>query len=263
VRTNSEALIFVTVPGRGEDHSHGIAINSLLQTDENSHLEMVRYGAGSGFFRLTALPHTGSRLPALLQLPRVLWEVVRHPIRTLRAVAVSDWAKQTMILLYMRTAEGTLAFKRSIFGMKTTLDQGEAPLAQIPEASELAHEIAKRSGGVAMGGVPETLFNIPITAHIRGGCPMGADAEHGVIDARHRLFGYEGLYVIDGAAISANPGVNPSLTITALAERAMTFFAQKKALPADAPNASMNARTDAMSPSSLTGEASDEVPAGA
>lgn len=232
VRTNSEALIFVTVPGGRDDHSRGIAINSLLQTDENSHLEMVRYGAGSGFFRLLALPHTGSRLPTWLQLPRILWEVVRHPVRTLRVMSVGDWAKRTMILLYMRTADGTLAFKRSVLGMKTTLDEGEAPQAQIPEASELAHVIAERSGGVPMGGVPETLFNIPITAHILGGCPMGEDAEHGVIDARHHLFGYEGLYVIDGAAISANPGVNPSLTITALAERAMSFIAPK-ARPAE------------------------------
>ena len=229
VRTNSEALIFVTVPGGKEDHSRGIAINSLLQTDESSHLEMVRYGSGSGFFRLSALPHTGSQLPAPLQVLRVLWACVRHPIKTLRAITVWDWAKHTMILLYMRTADGTLRFKRGIFRMATELDEGEAPLAQIPEASELAMAIAEKTGGVPMSGFPESLLNIPITAHILGGCPMGDSTATGAIDSQHRLYGYDGLYVIDGAAISANPGVNPSLTITALAERAMTFIPPKKA----------------------------------
>lgn len=227
VRTNSEALIFVTVPGTRDDHARGIAINSLLQTDEHSHLEMVRYGAGSGFFRLTALPHTGARVPPILRLPNMVGAMLRHPIRTLRAMAVSDWARRTMILLYMRTADGTLRFKRGLFGLKTSVDDGVAPEAQIPEASDLARRIAERSDGVVMAGFPETLFNIPITAHILGGCPMGRDANEGVIDAQHRVFGYEGLYVIDGAAMSANPGVNPSLTITALAERAMGLFPEK------------------------------------
>ena len=227
VRTNSEALIFVTVPGGKEDHSRGIAINSLLQTDEHSHLEMVRYGSGSGFFRLSALPHTGTSLPAPLQILRAMWACMIHPIKTLRAMTVWNWAKHTMILLYMRTADGTLRFKQGPIRMTTELDEGEAPLAQIPEASELAAALAKKTGGVPMSGFPESLLNIPITAHILGGCPMGESSETGAIDSQHRLYGYQGLYAIDGSAISANPGVNPSLTITALAERAMTFIPEK------------------------------------
>lgn len=224
VRTNSESLIFVTVPGSKEDHSKGIAINSLLQTDEHSHLEMVRYGAGSGFFRLVAVPHVAGGA-GFLQLFRIFLAVLLHPIKTLRAVFVSSWASATMILLYMRSTEGTLRFVRSRLGiMNTELEDGEKPRAFIPEATELAHEIAKKSGGIAMSAYYEPLFDIPTTAHILGGSCMGDTPETGVIDSRHRVFGYEGLYVIDGSTISANPGVNPSLTITALAERAMSFI---------------------------------------
>ena len=224
VRTNSESLIFVTVPGAKENYSEGVAINSLLETDEHSHLEMVRYGAGSGFFRSLALPHVGGNLPWFFQPFVLLFSMLRHPIRTLRALLVSDWAKQTMILLYMRSTEGTLSFVRGRSNkMKTQLDQNEAPQARIPEASELAEQIAKKTGGVAMSGFIESLLNVPITAHILGGCCIGDSPESGAIDLQHRLYGYEGLYAVDGSAISANPGVNPSLTITAMAERAMTF----------------------------------------
>lgn len=233
VRTNSESLIFVTVPGAKEDYSEGVAINSLLETDEHSHLEMVRYGAGSGFFRSLALPHIGGNLPWFLQPFLLFFAMLRHPIRTLRAMLVSDWAKQTMILLYMRSTEGTLSFVRGRSKMKTQLDQDEAPQARIPEASELADQIAKKTGGVAMSGFIESLLNIPITAHILGGCCMGDSPESGAIDPQHRLYGYEGLYAVDGSAISANPGVNPSLTITAMAERAMTFIPEKSELPGE------------------------------
>lgn len=224
VRTNSEALIFVTVPGSKVDHSKGIAINSLLQTDEHSHLEMVRYGSGSGFFRTVAAPHLKGPAGFLLML-RVLLALLLHPLRFLRTWFVKDWAASTMILLYMRSTEGTLRFVRSMFGfMNTELDEGQAPEAQIPEASDLALLIAEKSGGVAMSPFYEPMLGVPTTAHILGGCAMGDSSETGVIDAQHRLFGYDGLYVIDGSAISANPGVNPSLTITALAERAMSLI---------------------------------------
>jgi cholesterol oxidase len=224
VRTNSESLIFVTIPNAKEDHSKGIAINSLLQTDEHSHLEMVRYGAGSGFFRMVAAPHLAGPAGFLLML-RVILAVLLHPIRFLKTWMVKDWAASTMILLYMRSTEGTLRFVRSLFGfMNTELDEGDAPQAQMAEASALALQIADKAGGVAMSPFYEPIMGIPTTAHILGGCAMGDSPETGAIDAKHRLYGYEGLYVIDGSAISANPGVNPSLTITALAERAMSFI---------------------------------------
>jgi cholesterol oxidase len=237
VRTNSESLIFVTVPGSQDDHSQGIAINSLLQTDEHSHLEMVRYGRGSGFFRMTALPHVGGAA-GFLQLFRILLAMLTHPLRTLRAFLVSDWARATMILLYMRSTEGTLRFVRSKLGfMNTEIEGGERPKAAIPEATQLAHRIAAKTGGMAMSAYYEPFLDIPTTAHILGGCCMGDSAESGVIDHRHQVFGYPGLYVIDGSTISANVGVNPSLTICALAERAIGFIPSKaKGAQAETPS---------------------------
>ena len=230
VRTNSESLIMVAVPDSKVDHSQGIAINSLLQTDEHSHLEMVRYGNGSGFFRMLNAPHVGGA-PGFIQLFKILWATLSHPLRTLRALLLRNWAAATMILLYMRSTEGTLRFTRKGKApMSTELEDGERPSALIPEASELAHLIAKKSGGLAMSAPLEAILNIPTTAHILGGCCMGDSAATGVIDPNHRVFGYEGLYIIDGSTISANPGVNPSLTITALAERAMSLIPKKAEL---------------------------------
>jgi cholesterol oxidase len=137
----------------------------------------------------------------------------------------------------MRTLEGSLRFRlgRSFLtgfkrGLVSELDAGsEAPQAFIPEATDLAERFARHVKGVTGTLFSETIIGSPTTAHILGGACMGASAAEGVIDSRHRVFGYDGLYVIDGAAISANPGVNPSLTITALAERAMTFIPNKVA----------------------------------
>ncbi|HEX7477189.1 MAG TPA: GMC family oxidoreductase [Polyangiales bacterium] len=228
VRTNSESLICVTVPGSKDDHAKGIAINSLLQTDEHSHLEMVRYGTGSGFFRmLVTAPHLRGQ-PGFLMLLRMLIATLAHPVLTLRALFVADWARSTMILLYMRSTEGTLRFVRNALGiMNTELEDGERPSACMPEATALALRIADKVGGIARSTFYGQVLNIPTTAHILGGCAMGSCADDGVIDHRHRVFGYDGLYVIDGSAISANPGVNPSLSICALAERAMTFIPEK------------------------------------
>lgn len=228
VRTNSESLICVTVPGSTDDHAKGIAINSLLQTDEHSHLEMVRYGTGSGFFRtLATAPHVPGRT-GFLMIFRMLLAALMHPILTLRAFFVSDWARTTMILLYMRTTEGTLRFVRNKLGvMNTELEKGERPTAAMPDATALALRIAAKAGGIARTTFHEMIFDVPTTAHILGGCCMGDSEQTGVIDPQHRVFGYDGLYVIDGSAISANIGVNPSLTICALAERAISFIPRK------------------------------------
>jgi cholesterol oxidase len=111
--------------------------------------------------------------------------------------------------------------------MITCHDEGESPRAYIPEATELAGQVADEVDGVPVSLVNETLLDIPTTAHILGGCCMGTSADDGVVDHRHRVFGYDGLYVVDGSAVTANPGVNPSLTITALAERAMSLIPDK------------------------------------
>jgi cholesterol oxidase len=234
VRTNSESLIGVCAPDMNDDLSKGVAIGSILQTDEKSHLEMVRYGAGSGFFRLGMAPHVGGHSLGVVKLAKAVVLILRHPVQAFKVYTTADWAKKTMILLYMRNTEGTLRMrsKRSLLNplrhkMASTLEGGEKPTASIPEATALAREIAEMSGGFPGSLITEAATDIPTTAHILGGCCMGSDASNGVIDHRHRVFGYEGLFVIDGSAVSANPGVNPSLTILALAERAMSFIPPK------------------------------------
>jgi cholesterol oxidase len=234
VRTNSEALLGVLTPDDEQDFTEGVAITSILHTDEHSHIEPVRYGRGSGFFRLLALPHS----PGSTVASRLLGAVrgfLRHPALWARALTVRDFSRHSQVLLYMRTLEGTLSLRlgRSLWtgfrkGLVSMLDDpSAAPSAFIAEATDLARRFADKVKGVSMSMLTETMLGVPSTAHILGGCCIGATADEGVIDARHRVFGYDGLYVIDGSAVSANPGVNPSLTITAMAERAMSFIPPK------------------------------------
>lgn len=228
VRTNSESLIGVVAPDYPEAMSKGVAITSILHTDEHSHIEPVRYGNGSGFFRTMMLPHAPGETLAS-RLGSMMKSLVSDPKRWARAFATEDFARQSQVMLYMRTLEGALRMKlgRSPFnafqkGLVTVLDDpSQAPKAFMPEATDLAQRFADKVGGVTATLLTETLLGTPSTAHILGGATMGRHADDGVIDRDHKVFGYDGLYVIDGSAVSANPGVNPSLTITALAERAM------------------------------------------
>jgi cholesterol oxidase len=234
IRTNNEALIGVIAPRAKDDLSEGVAIGSIYQTDEHSHLEPVRYRRGSGVFRLLMAPHTAGTT-AIARVAHALSIVLRHPLTVLRAYLTRDWARHTVILLYMRTFEGTLRLRRAWHGGLTTdRDQGEVPTAAMPQATELAHAYADEIGGMPFSLVTETLFNIPTTAHILGGSCMGKTADTGVIDADHQVHGYEGLYVMDGSAMSANPGVNPSLTIVAMAERACSRIPAKVTARSDA-----------------------------
>ena len=182
--------------------------------------------------RLQLLPQAG--LPALDEdhPPRASGGAWRRPTRSTRSSGRARFIvgenRKTAILLYMRTLDEslTLKLKRMPLGgriLDTEIDDPQsAPRANLPEAADLAQRFAEKMGGVVSSLFSETLLGTPTTAHILGGACMGKDASEGVIDAEHRVFGYPGLYVIDGSAVSANPGVNPSLTITALAERAMS-----------------------------------------
>lgn len=237
VRTNSEALFAIVAPDADEDFTRGVAITSILHTDEHSHVEPVRYGHGSGFFRTMLLPH-GPGLSLLSRGSRAARRFLKEPRLWTRALTVRDISRQTQVLLYMQTLDGTLqlrlgrkvrtGFRKAL--MSEVDDPNVAPKAFIPEATAIAERFAKKVRGVVSGLFTETLLGVPSTAHILGGCTMGSDAESGVIDSQHRVHGYEGLFVIDGSAMSANPGVNPSLTITAMAERAMSMIPVKGAL---------------------------------
>ncbi|MDX3191379.1 GMC family oxidoreductase [Streptomyces sp. MN03-5084-2B] len=231
-RTNSEAIIGAarTDVDESRNFSRGVAITSSIHPDENTHIEPVRYGKGSNAMSLlqTIATDGASPVPRWQQLVRFL---VKHPIRSARMLNGYRWSERTVILLVMQSLDNSITTytKRGLFGRrKYTSKQGhgEPNPSFIPAGHEANERTAERIGGIA-GGTWGEIFDIPLTAHFIGGVPIGATADEGVIDPYHRVFGYPGLSVVDGAAITANLGVNPSLTITAQAERAFSFWPNK------------------------------------
>ncbi len=230
VRTNSETLLGVRARKNGPElGGRGIAIAGGVDIDANTHIEVVRYSPGSDFFGLLSTALTDGDGGPWRRRARWLGHLLRHPLAWLKNLSTAGWAERTALLLvmqpidnYLRLRWGRLPlwpFKRGIRSERATSDP-------IPVYFPIAHDVARRmaahTGGIAQSSNLEIIANVPTTAHILGGCPMGSSAENGVIDEQCRVFGYEGLYVIDGSAIPANLGVNPSLTITALAEYAMS-----------------------------------------
>ena len=232
IRTNSESLIGVTTFDKDTTFSEGIAIGSIINIDESRHIEPVKYSEGSGFWRIFMAPMVqGSNIVS--RFFKMVKDFVVHPIDNLRAFFVDDWSKRTNILLYMESIDSTLRFSRNMFGgMKSSMESGPAPTAFNPKAQELAHEVARIINGKAMVMSSETLLGIPTTAHILGGACMGTSAQDGVIDKDNKVFNYANMMVCDGSMISANPGVNPSLSITAISEYAMSKIPLKKDNPA-------------------------------
>jgi cholesterol oxidase len=230
VRTNSESILTVTVPeDYPEDLIKRVAITSSIYPDPNTHIETVTYGDdGDSMHRLyTLLVGDGTRLTRPLKL---LAQMVRHPKRMVQVLFPQHWSRRTIIVLVMQTLDNAIALRarKGPFGslwLRTEQDPERPNPTFIPVANQAAEWFAKRTGGIAQSAVTEALFNIPTTAHILGGAVIAPDPGRGVVDARQRVFGYENLLVCDGSAIPANVGVNPSLTITALAERAMSLLA--------------------------------------
>lgn len=231
VRTNSESLIGARMTGSREDFSQGIAIGSGIYIDENTHIEAVRYPRGSDAMSfLTTLLTDGRPGPwrIALWLKNVGRALLRHPIRTLRWAQPLGWARESVVLLCMQALDGhiEMRWQRPWFWpfRKALVSRGEKVPTYIPLANEFAKKFAQIAGGSAMSMLPEIIFDIPGTAHCIGGCVIADSPEHGVIDPRHRVFGYKNMYICDGSVVAANLGVNPSLTITALAERAMSYI---------------------------------------
>jgi cholesterol oxidase len=225
-RTNSEAILGARAFKRDVDFSTGVAITSSFHPDDHTHIEPVRYGKGSNAMGLltTALADGGGRVRPLTWL----LEVIRHPMMLLRNLSMRRWSEQTIIALVMQTRDNSITCytKRGVLGRrKLTSKQGhgEPNPTWIPAGHDAVRRIAKRIGGFAGGGWND-VFNIPMTAHFLGGAPIGDSPSTGVIDPYHRVYGHPGLHVVDGTAVSANLGVNPSLTITAQAERAMALW---------------------------------------
>ncbi len=232
VRTNSEALVGIRGPSNS-DFSTGVAITSGVYVSNDTHIEVVRYPKGSDVMGAlsTVLVDDGSRITRPLKW---IAACVRHPLTALTAFVPFGWARRSIILLVMQTLPShiKLVLKRPWFwpfskSMTTTAAAGTAVPTYIPAANAAAKAIAKAAGGVPMSASNEVLLNVATTAHILGGCKMGNSPEDGVIDQNHRLFGHNDFYVIDGSSVPANLGVNPSLTITALAEKAMTQIPDK------------------------------------
>jgi cholesterol oxidase len=231
VRTNSESLIGARTPGCSEDLSQGIAIGSGVYIDEHTHIEAVRYPRGSDSMGLlSTLLIVGRPGPARIArwLRGLVMALLKSPLRTLRLLRPSGFAQETVILLCMQALDGhiEMQWRRPWFWpfRKRLVSRGDKIPTFIPQANEFAKKFAQMTGGTAMSMLPEILFDVPGTAHCIGGCTIADSPGQGVVDSQHRVFGYRNMYVCDGSVIAANLGVNPSLTITALAERAMSFI---------------------------------------
>ena len=229
-RTNSEAVLGARARKGTVDYSQGVAITSSFHIDEHTHVEPVRYGKGSNAIGLlqTVLVDGGGRFPRWL---KALGVVARNPAAFLRSLSVHRWSERTVIALVMQSRDNSLVVsgrRRRLTGagLTTRPGPGEPSPTWIPGGHEAVRRIADIIGGDPGGAFTE-LVDIPLTAHFLGGCVIGATAADGVVDPYHRVHGYPGLSVVDGSAVSANLGVNPSLTITAQAERAMALWPNK------------------------------------
>jgi len=241
VRTNSEAILGANAHGTDIDYSQGVAITSSIHPDPHTHIEPVRYPKGSSAMGLlgTLLTDGGPGVPRPL---RYVGNMFRHPVLWARSMSVWRWAERSVILLVMQSYDNSLqlTLKRGLFGTHVVSRQGhgEPSPTYIPIGNEAARIAAVAMDGQPMSTINEVLLNRPTTAHILGGAPIGAGPESGVIDPYHRLFGHPTLHVVDGAAVGANLGVNPSLSITAMSERAMAMWPNKgEADPRPAPGA--------------------------
>lgn len=239
VRTNGESLLGATSFDAHRELSRGIAIGAAFHPNSLTKIEAVRYPSGSGAMRLLGVPLTPDGT-ALTRPLKMLARMLAHLPRMLKLWRVRDWARSTVILLVMQSVDQHLRLRlgRSLFGrgLKDTASAQPVP-SYLPIAQQAAEILADELQGEAQNVISEVLLRTPATAHILGGCCIGKDAESGVIDERHQVFGYPGLYVCDGSVVPGNLAVNPSLTISALAERFASFFERADGLSDEAFNA--------------------------
>jgi cholesterol oxidase len=234
VRTNSEALLGAVARKSDVNYSQGVAISSIYNHDPITRIEPVRYPDGSSLMRFLAAPLIDTDVGIPIRILRFLGWALSHPLDFARAMFLPGWAHNVTILLVMQHADNRMRFRmgRSFFtlfrrGMVALPEPGYEIHAQVKGSHELTRDFAKRTNGIALGSIGENLLNLPTTAHILGGVPIGADPSLGVINGDFQVHNYPGMYIIDGSIMPANPGVNPSLTITALAEYAMSKVPSK------------------------------------
>jgi len=237
VRTNSEAIVGATSRRGNVDFTDGVAITSGIYPDEVTHIQPVRYPRGSDLIGLLSKPLTDGG-PGLPRPLRFLINCIRRPDDFVRSIVPFSWARRSILLLVMQVADNHLELilrRRWYWPFSYRLDsRNRAPRearnpSYIPVANDMARRVAKKIGGWPSSSINEVLFDIPSTAHILGGAAIGNDPEDAVCDDRNRVFGHPNLYVVDGSAVPVNLGVNPALTITALAEHAMSHVPAKSA----------------------------------
>lgn len=229
VRSNSEALIGSTARDGHVDYSQGIAITSHFWIDEETSVEPVRFPRGSSFIRTIALPLLKTAGRSRNRIISFIKEFLRRPYDFLKVSLLPNWARDTTILLVMQTVENRMKLRRgrslyTLFrkGLVSERDKN-LPIPNVIEAGrQVLERFSQRTNGIPAAAVNDVLLETPSTAHILGGCGIGADESAGVVDVNHEVFNYPGLYIVDASVIPANLGVNPSLTITAMAERAMS-----------------------------------------
>lgn len=226
IRTNNESLVLVHSKDKSKDFSKGIAIGSIFPPDKDSHIEAVRYGSGSGFWKMLGVPLThGSNM--LVRILKLCWRLLTRTRGWLRIYTSLNFARESMILLFMQHLDSKVRFRKGLFNLRSTMSEGEAPSAFMKLSRELAERTADEIQGKPFVMFTEALTGTPTTAHILGGCVIGTDSSNGVIDKDQRVFGYKNMLVCDGSAISANPGVNPALSITAMSELAISKIPNK------------------------------------
>lgn len=229
IRTNNESLTAVTSLDKNANFAEGVTIGSIINTSDHSHLEPISTNGDSGAMKLMHMPRAyGGNV--FTRLTSMVMDFIRHPRENFDLIFSRGFGRRTIMLLFMQHLDSTLTFKRNKLGIMTshTEEGQEAPSASIPEAEDITDRVVRLMGGKATRAGSESVLGIPSTAHILGGAVMGKDTHHGVIDKHNRVFNYENMLVCDGSAISANPGVNPSLSITAVTEWAMSHIPDKK-----------------------------------
>ena len=228
-RTNSEALTGALLKKSDTDYTKGSAITSSFFPDDHTHVEPVRYGKGSNLMGLLQTVMTDGFV-AKARRRQWLTQMVKNPALIIRILNVRKWSERTVIALVMQNVDSALTVKgkKGIFGWHLTSknDSDKPNATYIPAANEVVRRIADKHEGIA-GGHYGDLFNAPFTAHFVGGCVIGEDKSKGVIDPYHRVWDYPTLHIVDGSSVTANLGVNPSLTITAQAERAFSMWPNK------------------------------------
>ena len=235
VRTNSESMLGANTRKYDIDYSKGVAIGSVFHPDDVTSIEPFHFPAKSGFTRILAWPLLDEEKKGISRFIQMLWRIISRPLDFISSMFFPGWAERTVILLLMQTEDNRMTVRHgrdawTLFRKNLVAEEDSDHFipAKIGIGHQVTNSVAKKIKGATFGAVSEGLFNMPSTAHMLGGCLMGRTEEEGVVDLDCQVFNYPGLYVVDGSIVPANPGINPSLTITALSEYAMSRMPSKE-----------------------------------